>query len=982
MNDVSKDILKHYGVKRRSGRYPWGSGEDPYQHGGDFLTRVEALKKEGWTETAENIRKQFGLSTTDYRTEVSLCKAERKQAKIETAERLRDKEGLNPTEIGRRMGVNESTVRGWLQDNSKSKISEAQNVAEFLKERIKNSEHGMVDIGTGVERELGISKERLNQAVYLLQKEGYGDFSGRIDQINNKGKATTQRVLCDPSKEHKDIFDLDKIETLNDYTSIDDGESFQKKIPYPKSMDSSRLMINYKETGGIDKDGVIEVRRGCEDLYLGDGTNYCQARILVDGTHYLKGMAVYADDLPDGVDIRFNTNKGMNKTMQEVLKPIKDDPDNPFGSVIKEVGSYIDKDGNVQQSLINKRATEGDWGEWADALPSQFLSKQSTKLAQQQLDITKTNKETEFEEICSLTNPALKQHYLEAFAKSCDAAAVDLKAAALPGQKYHVILPLPDMNENECYCPKYPDGTKLALVRFPHAGTFEIPIVTVNNKNARAKDIMGVNPEDAIGIHPRKAEQLSGADFDGDTVLTIPTHNGKVKISNKSPLEELKDFDSKDYQYDSKSKDPDGTEHYYRNGSEFRVMRDTQKQMGVISNLITDMQLGGASDSELARAAKHSMVVIDAEKHKLDYKTSERENNIAELRNKYQRTINPETGELKIGGASTLISRAKGETSIYKTQGEPKINIKGKPWYDPKRPEGSLIYKTTDDLWYPDRSKVNKDTGMTTIRTADGKKISYNTRDPEAVAKYSPQKRVDKDGNVTFTSPDGKIQYAKKARLEQTTRMKATDDARALLSANPTRMELLYAEHANSMKNLANRARIELSRTNNSAYNREAARTYKNEVASLDSKLNTALLNAGRERAAQRQANVALAQKKAANPGMSNEDLRKAGQKALNKARQANASATRSERNITITDKEWEAIQNGAISHSKLKKILSNSDPDVLRQKAMPKEQSRSLSAAQISNIQALIKTYPASVIAEKYGISTSAVYKYAKGSE
>ena len=59
---------------------------------------------------------------------------------------------------------------------------------------------------------------------------------------------------------------------------------------------------------GIEKDGVIELRRGVEDLDL-NGNRYAQVRILVDGTHYLKGMAVYSDDMPDGVDVVFNTNK-------------------------------------------------------------------------------------------------------------------------------------------------------------------------------------------------------------------------------------------------------------------------------------------------------------------------------------------------------------------------------------------------------------------------------------------------------------------------------------------------------------------------------------------------------------------------------------------------------------------------------------------------------------------------------------------------
>ena len=50
MDLVEEDILMHYVVKRRSGRYPWGSGDNPYQHGGDFLARVEELQRLGKTE--------------------------------------------------------------------------------------------------------------------------------------------------------------------------------------------------------------------------------------------------------------------------------------------------------------------------------------------------------------------------------------------------------------------------------------------------------------------------------------------------------------------------------------------------------------------------------------------------------------------------------------------------------------------------------------------------------------------------------------------------------------------------------------------------------------------------------------------------------------------------------------------------------------------------------------------------------------------
>lgn len=57
-------------------------------------------------------------------------------------------------------------------------------------------------------------------------------------------------------------------------------------------------------------DGVIQIRRGCEDLNLGRAM-YAQVRIGVNGTHYAKGMCVYGDDsiFPPGCDILINSNK-------------------------------------------------------------------------------------------------------------------------------------------------------------------------------------------------------------------------------------------------------------------------------------------------------------------------------------------------------------------------------------------------------------------------------------------------------------------------------------------------------------------------------------------------------------------------------------------------------------------------------------------------------------------------------------------------
>src|SRR6185295_8243102 len=110
-----------------------------------------------------------------------------------------------------------------------------------------------------------------------------------------------------------------------------------------------------------------------------------------------------------------------------------------------------------------------------------------------------------------------------------------LKAAALPRQSTKVLLPVPSMKENEIYIPSLNNGDRVALVRFPHAGPFEIPQLTVNNRNREARSLLGTDAVDTVGVHHKVAERLSGADFDGDTVLVIPNHSGLVKSA--APLE-------------------------------------------------------------------------------------------------------------------------------------------------------------------------------------------------------------------------------------------------------------------------------------------------------------------------------------------------------------------------------------------------------------------------------------------------------------
>lgn len=945
-SETDKEVLEHYGMPRRSGRYPWGSGDEPYQHSRDFLGRVEEMRKSGFTYTDSEtgkrytgdnaIAKSLGYSSTDFRTVYAIAKDARRTDDVATAKRLKEKEGMNVSEIGRKMGINESSVRSLLNSDRESRMKQARDTADFLKERVDSSRHGMIDVGNGVEKELRISKEKLDQALFMLQAEGhYEVYSGRFDQVTNKGQMTTQKVLCKPGTEHKDIYQLDKIDTVKDYISRDDGKTFEKKFHYPESMDSKRLKIRYAEDGGVERDGLVQLRPGVPDLSLGE-SRYSQVRIMVDNKKYIKGMAVYGDpkDFPPGVDVIFNTNKHKDKSKLEVLKDIKSDPDNPFGSLIKDADQggqywYTDKSGKKKLGLINKRSDEGDWTEWKDALPSQFLSKQTKSMAEKQLGIAKANKEEEFAEIMALTNPTIKKYYLNKFAQSCDSAAVHMKAAALPGQKYHVILPMTTMSDREVYAPNYADGTKLALIRYPHGGTFEIPIVTVNNKNREGIKMIGKTSVDAIGINSKVAERLSGADFDGDTVMCIPTGNGKVKVANKPPLKELEGFDNK-LEYGTVMKiGSDKKEHYYRNGNEVQIMKKTDTEMGRISNLITDMTLLGADDHEIARAVKHSMVVIDAEKHKLDYKASEKDNNISALMKKYQ-------GKAR-GGASTIVSRGSGEKDVVKRQGTPKINQKGKDWYDPSRPEGALIYRKADDADYI-VTKVNKRTGETT----------------EVV----------------------------KTRTQKSTKMAETDDAMTLVSERKHPMELVYAEYANSMKAMGNKARTEMVNTGKIAYNRDAKRKYENEVESLTEKLRKAELNTVRERTANRMAAATVAAKKKAaedaGEKLKSKDIKKAGQVALTKYREEVGSIARKERNIIINDKEWEAIQSGAISETTLKRILNNCDLDSLRQRAMPKE-SKTLTTAKVNRIKAMSASYTIAQIADKLGISTSTVSKYLK---
>lgn len=892
----SDDILMHYGVKRRSGRYPWGSGDTPYQHSGDFLSRVQELKKQGMKET--EIAEELKLdSTTQLRVAYKVAKNERRRLEYDRAKSLTE-DGLSPTEIGKIMGKPESSIRALLDEGAAKNMNAGENTAKMLRQAIADKK--MIDVGAGVEHEMGVSKNTLEEAIFMLEAEGYHRYG--VGLKTGEGKQTTVAVLCDPEITYGYAYNHPgEIQSYGDYHSNDGGKTFDR-LQYPASIDSSRVHIRYGDEGGSAKDGVIELRRGVADLDLGN-SHYAQVRILTDGTHYLKGMAMYSDDIPDGADIVFNTNKQSGTPKEKVFKKISDDPDNPFGAYIKANGQskYIDADGKEQLSPINKLKEEGDWEKQSRNLSSQFLSKQPMKLLNQQLSLTLADKRAEYDEICSLTNPEVKKKMLLEFADSCDSAMVHIKAAALPRQESRVILPITAMKDTEVYAPYLKNGERVALIRYPHGGTFEIPELTVNNRNKSARSILGPDVKDAIGISAKVAERLSGADFDGDSVVVIPLSD-KVHVKSTPALKDLEGFDPKT-KYSTEGK----------TGVKLMTERAKQQEMGRVSNLITDMTLRGAPEKEIARAVKHSMVVIDAYKHKLDYKQSEKDNGIAELRMKYQPKYDDYGNVIGGGGASTLISKHKHTVDVPERQGSPKID---------------------------------KETG----------KVSYNT---------TGRTYIDKKGNL--------VKATSKSPL-----LVEVEDAHTVSSG--TKQENAYADYINNIKALANQARKEYKATGKIEYSSSAKATYEEEVRVLESKLRVAEMNAPRERRAQAIANSKVKAKVQAYPELAlkenKKELNKIKKAAIDDAR-ASVGASGKGSRIILTDREWDAIQAGAVSSTKASKIFRFTDPDELKERALPKTRS-TLSTAKVDKLKAMQRSgHTIAEIADALGVSSSTVSKY-----
>jgi hypothetical protein len=914
----ASDELTHEGVLRKSGRYPWGSGETPYQRNKGFLQYVDDLVKGGMSEAEvakvvwpDDSRK----SSSDVRHLKSIAKTQNREADISQAIRLKEK-GMSNVAIGERMGIPESSVRSLLNPTLRERNNIIKATADELKFMMGD---GYLDVGKGSENYLNVAESKKKVAIAALEEEGYKIFYVPVQQLGT-GKNTNTMVLAPPGSTFPDVVkNQDKIRSVTGY-SEDGGRSFKKVRP-PVHMDAKRISVKYAEDGGDTMDGVIQLRRGVDDLSLG-GANYAQVRIAAGGTHYLKGMAMYGDDkdFPPGVDIVFNTNKAKGTPVfgpkdNTVLKPIKKNKETgdnddvlPFGSIVRQ-REYVDsKTGKKKLSPLNIvgndredaiSGQEGGWNEWSRNLSSQMLSKQSPALARKQLGITFDAKQAEFDEIMALSNPAVKKQLLKEFADGADSSAKHLKAAGLPRTRNQVILPINSLKDNEIYAPNYRDGETVVLVRHPHGGIFEIPELTVNNRNREANRVIK-NAADAVGINSRVAARLSGADFDGDTVLVIP-NNGK-QIRTKGSLPGLKNFDP---QADYKMSDGRG------NGL---TAKGKQKQMGDISNLITDMTIKGANDNEIARAVRHSMVVIDAEKHNLDYKRSAADMNITELKKKYQ---SKDDGS-KAGGASTLISRAKSTQYV-----------------DERKDASTLTNRNVDP--------------------ATGKRIHSYTGKEYVITKKNLRTGVETQETVR--------------KQTRSTKMDEADDARSLISDKNTAIENVYADHANKLKALANSARKEYLATQPRPYSESARKTYASEVESLNKKLRIAQMNAPRERQAQLLANTMISARRQANPDMDKDDLKKEKALALNDARER-VGAKKDV--IQFTQSEWDAVQAGAITNNKLTAMLQNADMDVVRQLATPRDRTV-MKPAKINRAKMLLANgYPQSEVADMLGVPAS----------
>ena len=197
----------------------------------------------------------------------------------------------------------------------------------------------------------------------------------------------------------------------------------------------------------------------------------------------------------------------------------------------------------------------------------------------------------------------------------------------------------------------------------------------------------------------------------------------------------------------------------------------------------------------------------------------------------------------------------------------------------------------------------------------------------------------------------------------------------AMELSSGTKMEKIYGEYANDMKALANKARLEASHIRLDHINPVARKLYADEVHDLDIALNIAKQNAPLERKAQSLASRLFSLKKADNPELEyDQDKKKKAQAQCLEEARYRVGAKKI--NIDITDRQWEAIQSGAVSGTKLEDILKNTDVDKLKKRALPRT-PKGISPAKLATARMRINNgYSAKEVADSLGISVDTLYR------
>jgi hypothetical protein len=222
---------------------------------------------------------------------------------------------------------------------------------------------------------------------------------------------------------------------------------------------------------------------------------------------------------------------------------------------------------------------------------------------------------------------------------------------------------------------------------------------------------------------------------------------------------------------------------------------------------------------------------------------------------------------------------------------------------------------------------------------------------------------------------DGSVVWEEFQRQSKSTKGMEYDPYELMSSKEGTPIERVYAEYATKMKAMGDKARLESTRTGSIPYDANAAKIFKEEVKNLEDKLTKAEKNAPLERRAWLIANTTVELRKENNPILKedNDALKKVRDQAIKDARdQVGAGKER----IVPTDREWEAIQSGAIHKTKLEAILKEMDDSVAKKLAMPKEK-KTYSDNTVAKAKLMLsKGATVSEIAERLGISVEAVHQ------